>query len=80
MRYLVYTTAAYGAHGIYYYVYCRKGHVGSIVALDGTPDAKYEALKTLQVNPEVSTISWRTPLEPSEEMSLYRYFKAVEVL
>ncbi|MBR3221172.1 MAG: hypothetical protein IKF72_02990 [Kiritimatiellae bacterium] len=47
MRYLVYTTAAYGAHGIYYYVYCRKGHVGSIVALDGTPDAKYEALKTL---------------------------------
>ena len=38
------------------------------------------ALKTLQVNPEVSTISWRTPLEPSEEMSLYRYFKAVEVL
>ena len=47
MRYLVYTTAAYGAHGIYYYVYCRKGHVGSIVALDGTPDAKYEVLKTL---------------------------------
>lgn len=47
MRYLVYTTAAYGAHGIYYYVYCRKEHVGSIVALDGTPDAKYEALKTL---------------------------------
>lgn len=46
MRYLVYTTAAYGAHGIYYYVYCRKGHVGSIVALDGTPDAKYETLKT----------------------------------
>jgi len=38
------------------------------------------ALKTLQLNPEVSTISWRTPLEPAEEMSLYRYFKAVEVL
>ena len=38
------------------------------------------ALKTLQVNPEISTICWRTPLEPSEEMSLYRYFKAVEVL
>ncbi len=38
------------------------------------------ALKTLQVNPEVSTISLRTPLESSEEMSLYRYFKAVEVL
>jgi hypothetical protein len=38
------------------------------------------ALKTLQVNPEISSICWRTPLEPSEEMSLYRYFKAVEVL
>ena len=38
------------------------------------------ALKTLQLNPEVSTISWRTPLEAAEEMSLYRYFKAVEVL
>ena len=47
MRYLVYTTVAYGAHGIYYYVYSRKGHDGAIVALDGTPDAKYEALKTL---------------------------------
>ena len=38
------------------------------------------ALKTLQLNPEVSTISWRTPLSSEEEMSLYRYFKAVEVL
>jgi len=38
------------------------------------------ALKTLQLNPEVSTISWRTPLSADEEMSLYRYFKAVEVL
>ena len=38
------------------------------------------ALKTLQLNPEVSTISWRTPLSSDEEMSLYRYFKAVEVL
>ena len=37
-------------------------------------------LKTLQLNPEVSTISWRTPLSQEEEMSLYRYFKAVEVL
>ena len=37
-------------------------------------------MKTLQLNPEVSTICWRTPLSPEEEMSLYRYFKAVEVL
>lgn len=38
------------------------------------------ALKSLQLNPEVSTICWKTPLKDSEEMSLYRYFKAVEQL
>ena len=38
------------------------------------------AMRTLQLNPEVSTISWRTPLTAEEEMSLYRYFKAVETL
>lgn len=36
------------------------------------------AMKSLQLNPEVSTICWRMPLSPEEEMSLYRYFKAVE--
>ena len=34
-------------------------------------------LKKLQLNPEVSTVCFRTPLAPEEEMSLYRYFKAV---
>lgn len=36
------------------------------------------AMKTLQLNPEVSTICWKTPLTAEEEMSLYRYFKSVE--
>lgn len=36
------------------------------------------AMKTLQLNPEVSTIRWRTPLTEAEEMSLYRYFASVE--
>lgn len=35
------------------------------------------AVKSLQINPEVSTICWLTPLEPAQEMSLYRYFKSV---
>lgn len=35
------------------------------------------ALKRLQLNPEVSTVHFRTPLDPEAEMSLYRYFKAV---
>ncbi len=35
-------------------------------------------LKNLQLNPEMSTITFRTPLGEPERMSLYRYFKAVE--
>ncbi len=38
------------------------------------------AMKKLQLNPEVSTICFRTPLSEDEEMSLYRYFKNVEQL
>ena len=36
------------------------------------------AMKKLQLNPEVSTICFRTPLAEDDEMSLYRYFKNVE--
>ena len=35
------------------------------------------AVKSLQINPEVSTISWSGELSRTEEMSLYRYFKSV---
>ncbi len=38
----------------------------------------FMAMKKLQLNPEVSTISFRTPLSEEEEMSLYRYFKNVD--
>ena len=34
-------------------------------------------LKQLQLNPEVSTVCFRTPLDPESSMSLYRYFKGV---
>ena len=36
------------------------------------------AMKSLQLNPEVSTITMMTELSAEEEMSLYRYFKSVE--
>lgn len=36
------------------------------------------ALKKLQLNPEMSTVYFRTPLEEEDEISLYRYFKNVE--
>ena len=36
------------------------------------------AMKKLQLNPEVSTITFRTRLDDEDEMSLYRYFKSVD--
>ena len=36
------------------------------------------AMKKLQLNPEVSSIFFRTPLDQDQELSLYRYFKNVE--
>ncbi len=38
------------------------------------------AMKKLQLNPEVSVIYFRTPLNEEQEMSLYRYFKSVETI
>ena len=38
------------------------------------------AMKSLQLNPEVTTIRFRHPLTPEQEMALYRYFKAVETV
>ena len=40
----------------------------------------FMTLKKLQLNPEVSTIYFRTPLSEEQEISLYRYFKSVETL
>ena len=47
LRYLVHTTAAYGAHGIYYLVYSFPKHGGSIANMDGTPGPNYEPLKRM---------------------------------
>ena len=38
----------------------------------------FMAVRKLQLNPEVSSVYFRTPLSEEEEMSLYRYFKSVE--
>lgn len=55
MRYLVYTTLAYGAQGISYYVYCWPAHTGGIANPDGTPTVLYPALK--QYNREFVAIA-----------------------
>ena len=38
----------------------------------------FNAMKKLQLNPEMSTITFRTPITENDEMSLYRYFRAVD--
>ena len=38
----------------------------------------FMAVRKLQLNPEVSTIHFLTPLSSDEELSLYRYFRSVE--
>jgi hypothetical protein len=45
LRYLVYSTLAYGAQGISYYVYACVNHQGSLVSLDGIPGPLYHAVK-----------------------------------
>ena len=66
-RYLVYTTAAYGAQGISYYVYTAAGHEGGVAAADGTPTPIYATLKTL--NPAFVAVA--TQLQPLRSMGAY---------
>ncbi len=67
MRYLVYTTLAYGAQGISYYVYCCTGHTGGIANADGTPTPLYHALKKL--NREFVAIA--RELQPLRSVGVY---------
>lgn len=55
MRYLVYTTLAYGAMGISYYVYSHPDHTPGIATLDGKPTRVYDWLQKL--NPEFASIA-----------------------
>ena len=55
MRYLIYTSLAYGATGISYYVYSHPGHSPGIATLDGKTTHVYDWLKTL--NPEFTAIA-----------------------
>ena len=67
VRYLVYTSLAYGAQGISYYVYCCAGHTGAIANADGTPTSLYATLKT--VNPEFAAIG--AQLQPLRSLGVY---------
>jgi len=67
MRYLLYTTLAYGAQGVSYYVYCHRGHTGGLALADGTPTSIYHALKTL--NREFVAIA--AELQRLESLAVY---------
>jgi len=67
LRYLVYSTLAYGAQGISYYVYACAGHHGSLVGLDGTPGPLYQAVKSY--NPEFAAIAGE--LQPLRSLGVY---------
>jgi hypothetical protein len=67
MRFLVYTTLAYGAQGISYYVYCCQGHTGGIANPDGSPTPLYDALKVL--NGDFVAIA--RELQPLKSLGVY---------
>ncbi len=67
MRFLVFTTLAYGARGISYYVYCCEGHTGGIAHPDGSPTPLYEALKSL--NHDFVEIA--SELQPLKSIAVY---------
>ena len=67
VRYLDYTSLAYGAQGISYYVYCCAGHTGAVAHADGTPTPLYDTLKTL--NREFVSIAQQ--LQPLRSLGVY---------
>lgn len=67
LRYLVYSTLAYGAQGISYYVYAHPKHYGSLVSLDGTPGPLYQAVKSY--NREFVAIA--KELQPLRSLAVY---------
>ena len=67
LRYLVYSTLAYGAQGISYYVYACANHHGSLVSLDGTPGPLYHAVKAY--NREFVAIA--RELQPLHSLGVY---------
>src|SRR2546421_4304179 len=62
MRFLVYTTIAYGAQGISYYVYQAVNHKGGLANADGTTTPLYDAVKPLNAE-FVAIVSQLQPLK-----------------
>jgi len=67
LRWLVYTSLAYGAQGISYYVYCHPDHKGAMATADGKPTSLYHAAKVL--NREFAAIA--TELQPLRSLEVF---------
>jgi len=67
LRWLVYTSLAYGAQGISYYVYSHPDHNGAMALADGTPTPLYHTAKDL--NREFSAIAKQ--LQPLQSIGVY---------
>ena len=67
LRWLVYTSLAYGAQGLSYYVYCHPGHEGAMARADGTPTTLYHAAKVL--NRDFAAIA--AQLQPLRSLGAY---------
>ena len=67
VRWLVWTSLAYGAQGISYYVYCYPGHRGAVANADGTPTELYYALRT--INRDFAAIAGE--LQPLRSIGAY---------
>lgn len=67
MRYLYYTTLAYGGQGLSQYVYAHPGHSPGIATLDGKPTHVYEWLKPL--NRDFAAIAEQ--LQPLRSLGTY---------
>ncbi len=67
VRFLVYTSLAYGAMGISYYVYHASRHVGGIAYADGTPTPLHDALR--RINREFAAIAGE--LQPLTSLGVY---------
>jgi hypothetical protein len=67
LAWLVYTSLAYGAQGISYYVYSHPGHEGAMALADGTPTPLYHAASKL--NREFVAIA--SQLQPLHSLGAY---------
>ena len=68
LRWLVYTSLAYGFQGISYYVYQHPQHLGAMLdPVTGVPNPSYHAVK--QLNPEFVAIA--TELQPLHSLAVY---------